>query len=64
MRYRVEIHRTVAATIEIEASNPQSAAEAASNADLPPVDNWEVLDGLDVHVYDNDNNQLRHEWYR
>lgn len=62
-RYRIEVLREIATTIEIEATNPQAAAEAASRAELPPVDNWEVLNGIDVHVYDSHNNELRHERY-
>lgn len=61
--YNVEIIRSIAVTVQIEADDPQAAVKIADHRDfpLPVIDSWEGLDGYEYVVYDKNYNELHRE---
>jgi hypothetical protein len=53
-RYAVEVLRTVATTVEVEAEDPDEAHRKVNDRSfpLPPIQEWEPLDGWEYVVYD------------
>lgn len=58
--YHVEVLRTIACAVEVEASEPWEAAEKVNRTDfpLPPVGEWNPLDGWEYVVYDDMGTEL------
>jgi hypothetical protein len=53
-RFEVEIQRTVYTSVEVEAASPEAAREQVESVmfPLPPLSEWEALDGEEVIVRD------------
>lgn len=56
--YQVEVLRTIATTVEVEARNPEDAVSQADNFDLPPVDEWSGLNDWQYVVYGEGGEEL------
>jgi len=62
-KFKVEFQRTVDVTVTVEAADADEAEDKAMRRDfpLPPVDEWELLKGGNVRVWDEAQAELLRE---
>jgi hypothetical protein len=58
--YEVEIQRTIYTTVGVEADNPEAARAKVESVlfPLPPLSEWEALDGEEIIVWGEDGEEV------